>query len=345
MSDSNDFKGLSEEEIAAIKDDEGDDNTDDDLDSDDEQDLDDDGDASDEDDDDSDLEAGQDDDQDAEDESGEADEDESGADDDKDSEDDSEDDENSDDAEKGQKDKGDDSASKDDKPDADDSDGSGTVDKEYQGKIDVLDQKIVALDEKLDEGEIPFDDYKKQLLAIGAEKEGLKTEQNEVRTRALVREETARMSAETTWKSEQAEFFKENDYMKESPIVYDSFAREVNRLLGDKGWANKSGADVLAEAKKNVDDAFGVKPAEKSDEDKADEKAAAEKKAAGKKAVKNAKKASGKKKAPQTLKDVPASDNNMDGGAFDHLDKLDGLELEKALEKLTPEEMDAYARA
>ena len=309
-SDSNDFDGLSEEEIAAIEDDEGDasDDQNDDVHEDDEENkgTQDQEDQS-SDDDKDDIDDGQNDD---------ADEDES--------EDDGTDDDSKDDATKDDE-EGDDKEDKKTDTDADDTDASSSddgkqsVDNEYE-------DKIKALDIKLDEGDIDFDDYKKQLLAVERE-----------RTRAIVREETSRISAEKTWESEQSEFFsdKDNAKLKQNPIVYDAFAREVNRLLGVKEWKSKAGPEILAKAKESINAAFGIQDSKESHKKEDSD---------GEKALKAAKKSSGKRTGPKTLKDVPASDKNTDDG-YEYLDKLEGAEYEIALSKLSESELEAYAKA
>lgn len=184
------------------------------------------------------------------------------------------------------------------------------------------DTKIAELEKKFNDGDLDFDTYIKDRLGLERDK-----------TREIVRDEAVRMSAENTWKSEQETFFSSNEHLKSNPIVYDSFAREVNRLLKDKAWASKPGGDVLDKAKSLIETAFHLeKPAPEKETSK------------GKAAVRDAKKASANRATPQTLKDVPAADGNMDGG-FEYLDKLDGAAYELAISKLSTEELDAYARA
>ena len=183
--------------------------------------------------------------------------------------------------------------------------------------------KIKDLDKKLDDGEIHFDEYKTELRSIERE-----------RTRDIVRQEMSYTKAEETWNSEQSTFFADNGYLKTNPVVYDSFAREVNRLLADKAWSNKPGTDVLAEAKKSIDSAFGVQTPKKEENKPVPV-------SEGKKAVQKAKQSGANKSSPKTLRDIPASDNNTDG-AFEHLDSLSGAAYESAIAKLTPAEMEAY---
>jgi len=47
---------------------------------------------------------------------------------------------------------------------------------------------------------------------------------------------------------------------------------------------------------------------------------------------------------PNTLSELPAAKNNTVQGEFSHLDKLSGEELEEAVARMTPDQMDRWAR-
>ena len=317
--DSDDYEGLSEEEIAAIQDDE-DDSQDQDQEEDDDNDDDLDGDTSDSEDGDVEDPGHDVDDTGGNDGDGEG----AGAEDeDPDSSDsetdkgDSEDNEDKDGIQEGQENK---------KPEAtgDDSDNPDNLSAGHVDLDKLYNDKVSDLDKRLDDGDVDFEEYKKELVSIERE-----------RSRAIVREEIAMQQAEQVWEAEQTSFFAENKYIKGNEIVYDAFARKVNQLLGDTAWAKKPGADILVEAKKQIDSAFGFKPG-KADKDKKDDEPA--------KAVAKAKKASASRGGPRTLKDVPASTSNNDSDAFAYLDKLDGQAYERAVAKLSDAELEAYAK-
>ena len=188
-------------------------------------------------------------------------------------------------------------------------------------------ENLAALEKRLDSGDIEFEAYKKELIALERE-----------RTRAVVREEMTILEAEKTWKREQSEFLGQHKYLSGNGIVFNAFAGEVNRLLADPSWSKKAGPDILAEAKKSIDSAFGKPVEEKKPIPPKEE-------TPGEKAVKAAKKASANAAPPKTLRNVPAADANTDGDAFAYLDKLDGQAYEDALLKLSPEELDAYSKS
>ena len=204
--------------------------------------------------------------------------------------------------------------------------GIGDVESAYE-------QKLKELDQKLDDGEIDFDDYKKGLREL-----------EHFRTQALIRQEFQRTKAEDVWQTEQKMFFAANENLspgKANPIVYNAFAREVNRLAANKAWAAKSGADLLAEAKKNVEAAFGLKPEGPEGKDSAVFQSQKKEKTDGQKAVEKAKKANASQDSPKTLKNIPAGDKNTDN-PFAYLDDLEGAEYEAAIKNLNPVEIEAY---
>lgn len=210
----------------------------------------------------------------------------------------------------------------------DGADGSG-ADPGYVKHEPSYEQKIKDLDQRLDDGKIDFDEYKKELREL-----------EHSRTHEIIRQEIQRSKAEETWQAEQRAFFAANESLspgKANPIVYNAFAGEVARLASDKAWTSRSGADLLAEAKKNVEAAFGLKSENKDPEPPPKKK----EKTDGQKAVDIAKKANANQDGLKTLKDVPAGDKNTDN-PFDYLDSLEGAEFESAIAKLSPAEMKAY---
>lgn len=209
-------------------------------------------------------------------------------------------------------------AADEDKSDNDDASGTTTTPPS-------IDDEVKALDEKFNDGEIDFEAYKKELLLL-----------NKKEIRAEVAQEYAKLKAEETWQTEQMEFFKDNEYLKDNQIVFGAFAGEVNRRLADNAWASKSGAEILAAAKDAIDFAFKLGQAKDREEKSPvkDDK--------GKQAVKAAKQAS-KKDAPQTLKSVPAAEINQEN-KFAYLDNLTGAAYEKAVAQLSEAEMEEYSR-
>ena len=218
------------------------------------------------------------------------------------------------------------------KPDLGQTTGKPGVDTGDVKPVLTYEEKIKDLDTRLDNGKIEFDDYKKELRAIEIE-----------HTREIARQEVLRTQAEIQWNNDQTSFFKENPNFtraKANPIVFGAFAGEVNRLNSDPAWFNRSGTDLLEEAKKNVLAAFGLPDQNKEKEVEPKKK----EKTPGEVAVENAKKAESNKKAPKSLKDIPASDNNTDN-PFEYLDKLEGADYERAISNLKADELEAYERS
>jgi len=188
-------------------------------------------------------------------------------------------------------------------------------------------ESMAELEKRLDSGLVEFEDYKKELVTLERD-----------RTRAVVREEMAILEAERTWTKEQNDFFAQHKHLKSNNIVFHAFAGEVNRLLADTAWSKKPGSQILNEAKKAIDSAFGKPPEEKKPKLHKED-------TPGEKAVKDAKNASAKASPPKTLKEVPAADTNTDDNTFAYLDKLDGQKYEDAISKLTPAELEAYSKS
>lgn len=146
----------------------------------------------------------------------------------------------------------------------------------------------------------------------------------------------AEARSEAMWKKEQLFFLKAKpEYLPgqqadaagkiRANALFGALSEMVKSLSNDEANAHLTGMQLLIKADGIVKEAFGVKPAGKnSPEKKPDEK---------------------KPAAPlpdhKTLSNIPAAANN-DDDPFLQLDKLTGEAYERALERLTPEQRDAY---
>lgn len=188
---------------------------------------------------------------------------------------------------------------------------SGEISEKYEKQIE-------ALDAKLDEGEISQAEHRKEVRKLEA------ASQNE------------EISSQQ-WAAEQSAFFKLNgNYAaKTNPVLWGTLNQEVIRLANDKDNEHLSGIQLLYKAKHNVEKAFkamfpGQAPAKKDDG-----KQDAKPKADAKPKV--------EKKGPKTLAGLPAADSqDTSGDKFAALDKLDGMDLERALAKMSEADRQAY---
>lgn len=192
---------------------------------------------------------------------------------------------------------------------------SGEVLPEYQAKID-------ALDAKYEDGTLPMAEHRKEVRKLEAASQNAEIQ--------------AQLEAHTqgTWKKEQAVFLDKNPQFRDTKnrILFGALNQEVIRLANDERTVGMTGLQILYAAKANVDKEIGavtgkppVIPAKVDD-----------KKAGG-----NKPKAA--KPTHQTLADIPAAAaNDTEGDRFAYLDKLDGLVIEAALNKLSDTDRQAY---
>lgn len=190
-------------------------------------------------------------------------------------------------------------------------------------KISELDSRTATLLEKFKSGEIELPDFMAQKGEIDAERLTL--------TLAAKQAEWAKSQNEDAraqrWKWEQERFFglKTSDIYKD-PIVLAALNASVKQLAADPKNASKPSSYFLEEADRQVRARFGgqeQKPNTKTKLNTPD-----------------------MSKLPKTLANLPAADMSETGSdEFAYLDKLDGLALERALSKLTPEQEARYLGA
>ncbi len=139
--------------------------------------------------------------------------------------------------------------------------------------------------------------------------------------------------SDANWFREVKHFLaaKENaDYEPESnPVKFAALDGEIRRLSGTDEISGLTQRQILARAKENVEQAFGGKkePAPKED-------------------PKPAPKPAAKRPDEPNLGDIPAADVDnprANASEFALLDKMGGVELEAAIEKLTPEQVERYS--
>lgn len=266
--------------------------------------------------------------------------------------DDSDDDDDSDSDDSSDDDKDDDKGDDDGKDDSDAGDDKGSDDTASSGEdtdvdlgefdldsvpavnfVPVLtgeilpeyEEKITALDVKLDEGELSAAEHRKEVRKLEAQS------QNET-------------IAAQRWEAEQAAFAKSlgfktiADYAKNGKD-FEEVNKEVIRIANDPSQSHLNGIQILSLARHTVlerADYAAYKAAKKAGtlgKDPVD----------GKKSIPP--KPAAKKPDIKTLRDTPAADEAEVGqDKYAYLDKLSGMALEKAVAKLSPAEYDAYVK-
>lgn len=131
------------------------------------------------------------------------------------------------------------------------------------------------------------------------------------------------------WTWEQERFFaQESSSIYKDEILRSALAASIRKLDADTANAGKPLAWFLEEADRQVRERFAA-PAQT---------------AAGKPA--KGAKAPNLSSVPKTLANLPAAElSETGGGEFAYLDKLEGMDLERALAKMTPEQEARYLRS
>lgn len=195
-------------------------------------------------------------------------------------------------------------------------------------KITDLDSRATELLEKFKDGDIELPDFMAQKSEIDNERLQLTLAQKQAEW-AQSQNEDARAQR---WKWEQERFFaQEKAGIYKDPIVLAALDASVKQLATDQKYASKPASFFLEEADRQVRQRFNMGGTPAAD-------------AGGKqKRVANQPDLSN---IPKTLSTLPAAEMAETGSdEFAYLDKLDGIALEQALRKMTPEQEARYLGA
>lgn len=202
---------------------------------------------------------------------------------------------------------------------------------DYDDQIKAIKDEDAALRQKFKDGEIDIDERDAGLAALSEKRESLVI----LRAKAEIAQEMTQQSAQRQWETTVATFLsgaaKEEggfDYRKDDGKRAD--LDQFLKILADKPEnADKSMDWFLQEAHKRVKALHGVAPVPKR-ETVAD---AVAKRKAPVSAV------------PKNLSQVPGSDGPGDvDGEFADIERLEGLEYEAAIAKLTPAQREKFLK-
>ena len=196
-------------------------------------------------------------------------------------------------------------------------------------------EAIEALDKQLEEGEIDYAAHAKSNRDLVGEMTDLRALQRESEFTNANNE----MSQQQHWEWEVERFVEENDQFK-SPVIYGALRGALEDLYATEENAGNSYRWFLREAAKGVNEAFNLnKPvavADATDADAADLTKAKDLD----KAVEDA---APVEKPPTTLANVPAATGNEEQrDPFAKLDDMEGMELEEELAKMSKADMNKY---
>lgn len=207
----------------------------------------------------------------------------------------------------------------------------------YEDRIKELEGKRETLDVDFDDGELTSQEYRQQLREIENEERELRDQA----FKAQIAQEMQESQQKTAWQKTVNSFLDDNDVYKQSRALYRELNDTVIEIANSEEAAKMSGDEILAEAHKRVSSDPALAPVFQRNAPEAD--AGSEEK--GNKG-KEGKKLE-RRNVPPTLANVPASDMTgaEEGGRFAKLDKMDGLELESELARLSntnPKLVDDY---
>lgn len=200
----------------------------------------------------------------------------------------------------------------------------------YEDRIKELEGKRETLDTDFDDGELTSQEYRQQLREI-------ENEERELRDQAFkanIAQEMQENRQKTAWQNTVNSFLDENDVYKQSRALYRELNDTVIEIANSEEAAKMTGDQILAEAHKRVSSDPALAPVFERGQSKQDAGDDDKGKQEGK--GKDGKKLE-RRNVPPTLANVPASDmtDAEEGGRFAKLDKMDGLELESELAKLS----------
>lgn len=197
---------------------------------------------------------------------------------------------------------------------------------DFKAAREALDAREAELDAKFDDGLITREERQAALKEIRSEDRELTRQEAEASTITRINQENAVRDAQATIAHFKAEGAKVGiDYT--NPTIGRLFDAEMQSVASEEAFAGKTFRELATEAHARIAKIM-AKPA------------AATPAPAPAPAPRPAPDLS---KLPPTLhKAPPALDPNVAGNEFAHLDGLEGAEYEKAIAKLTPEQLDRF---
>jgi len=192
---------------------------------------------------------------------------------------------------------------------------------DYDERMSDITERKEKLVQDFNDGELDLAEYNAQRDAIEAEAADLR----DAKLKADIAAEAKEQRGEQRWQWEQENFLRQkaNKIYSDNTILMTALDTAVKELAADDANANREMAWFLEEADRRVRSLFG-QPQDKKPQKKPRSKP-------------------GSDEIPPNLGDVPAADvPEVSGDEFAHLNALDGMELEAALRKLTPEQEARY---
>ena len=137
------------------------------------------------------------------------------------------------------------------------------VPENMEEQITDIDGKIAALGAKVDDGDLTFSEYNAELATLNNERQELVT----LRASANQADSFNEQSEEQRWTKDQNTFFAEesNAHFRGNEILWNALDTAVKQVVADPEFKSISGTDILNEAKVRLNKQLGI-----SDEDDGD---------------------------------------------------------------------------
>ncbi len=190
------------------------------------------------------------------------------------------------------------------------------------------------LAKKYEAGELTFQEYRKQERAFTRDYNTRRNQLEQAQLAADIASQHSKQSADALWQYEQKVFFTDNKEFKSDPILLGALNAKLQEMYKDPANDGREGLELLREAGAAIRERFNMTPAKETKV--AEVTAIAEAKA---------KREAKPKEVPKTLASLPAADTNDDSGEFAYMDKLVGLDYEKAISKMSAEQRERFMAA
>lgn len=206
---------------------------------------------------------------------------------------------------------------------------------EAMGHLDAqFDEAVAKLADQYENGDLSFSEYRKQERQLSRDFDAARFSLHEANLKAEIAAEHSRQSLEQKWRMEQELFYSDNPDYKSDPILRGALSAQLDQMYRDEKLVGRSGLWFLREAAKAVDARFNRATPAKQDSAKLQEV---------KETLK--KREVNRPELPKTLAEVPAAADNLESNEFAHLDKLSGLEYERALAAMKEDDRERYLSA
>lgn len=213
------------------------------------------------------------------------------------------------------------------------------IDGEIATLTETRNAALKDLKEKYEEGYIDAEEYAEQRDAITSkvndEKITLIEERAGLKSDVRFVEGLGRASYVQRWQADRDAFMAQNHAIKDDDVLYDAYSRQIEKIGATDEGRKMTNVQLLEAAKKKI---AHLLPKDDPGETAEQKRARLIREAREAQALKD----KGKAAKMKTLRGAPSADHDQDDSKFARLDALEGEALEEALATLTPDEAERY---